>query len=53
MAEDNKTMYLYERWASKEVHQEYLKFRTEGGFMEFLGPRLEGEFKFDYCNDVD
>ena len=52
-AQDKKTVYLYERLASKEVHQEYLKFRTEGGLMGFLGPRLEGEYQFDYCNDVD
>jgi quinol monooxygenase YgiN len=53
LAEDNKTIYLYEKWASKEVHQGYLNMRVEGGLMDFLGPRLEGEFKFNYFNDAD
>lgn len=53
LAEDNKTVYLYEKWASKEEHQAYLNMRVEGGFMDFLGPRLEGEFKATYFNDVD
>ena len=53
LAEDNKTVYLYEKWASKEVHKSYLDMRVEGGLMDFLGPRLEGEFKFNYFNDVD
>jgi quinol monooxygenase YgiN len=53
LAEDNKTIYLYEKWASKEEHRGYLNMRVEGGLMDFLGPRLEGEFKFHYFNDVD
>ena len=32
----------------KEAHQAYLKFRVDGGIMDFMGPRLEGEFKFNY-----
>ena len=53
LAEDNKTVYLYEKWASKEEHQAYLNMRVEGGLMDFLGPRLEGEFKATYFNAVD
>jgi heme-degrading monooxygenase HmoA len=30
--EDNKTIYLYEQWDSKEDHQTYLNFRIENGF---------------------
>ena len=53
LAEDNKTVYLYEKWASKEEHQAYLNMRVEGGLMDVLRPRLEGEFKATYFNDVD
>ena len=52
LAEDKKTIYLYEKWASKEAHQAYLKFRVDGGLMDFMGPRLEGEFKFNYFADL-
>ena len=48
LAEDNKTIYLYEKWVSKEEHQGYLNMRVEGGLMDFLGPRLEAEFRFHY-----
>ena len=51
LAEDQKTIYLYEKWASKEEHQAYLKFRIEGGLMDFMGPRLEGEFKVTYFEE--
>ena len=53
LAEDNKTIYLYEKWASKEEHQGYLNMHVEGGPIDFLGPRSDGEFKFHYFNDVD
>ena len=53
LAEDNKTVYLYEKWASKEEHKNYLNMRVEGGLSDWLGPRLEGEFKINYFNDVD
>ena len=52
LAEDNKTVYLYEKWASKEEHQAYLNMRVEGGLMDFLGPLLESEFKVTYFNEV-
>ena len=52
LAEDKKTVYLYERWSSKEAHQAYLKFCVDGGLMDFLGPRLEGEFKFNYFDEI-
>ncbi|MAV47623.1 MAG: hypothetical protein CBC49_007050 [Alphaproteobacteria bacterium TMED89] len=53
LAEDNKTILLYELWSSKEKHQAYLKFRTDGGLMDFLGPRLEGEFTVTYLAGAD
>lgn len=53
LAEDNKTIYLHEKWASKEDHQAYLDFRVKGGMMDFLGPRLEGEFKVTYFSAID
>ena len=53
LAEDNKTIYLYEKWASKEDHQAYFKFRSDAGLMDFLGPRLEGDPKITYFEDVD
>ena len=52
LAEDKKTIYLYEGWSSKETHQAYLKFRVDGGLMDFLGARLEGEFKFNYFEEI-
>ena len=51
--EDNKTIYLHEKWASKKDHQAYLDFRVKGGMMDFLGPRLEGEFKVTYFSAID
>ena len=53
LGEDQKTVYLYEKWASKEHHQAYLKFRVETGLMEFLGPHLEGEFTVSYFHNAD
>jgi hypothetical protein len=53
LAEDNKTIYLHEKWATKEDHQAYLDFRVKGGMMDFLGPRLEGEFKVTYFSAID
>tara|TARA_Y100000739_G_C20556216_1_gene440689 strand:- start:534 stop:827 length:294 start_codon:yes stop_codon:yes gene_type:complete len=53
LAEDNKTIYLHEKWASKEDHQAYLDFRVKGGMMDFLEPRLEGEFKVTYFSAID
>ena len=45
LAEDKKTVYLYENWDSKEDHQTYLDCRVKDGLMDFLKPRLEGDFK--------
>ena len=53
LAEDKKTIYLYEKWASKEAHQAYLNFRVDGGLMDFLGQRLEGENKITYFEDLE
>lgn len=53
LAEDNKTVYLHQKWTSKEAHQAYLAKRVEGGLMDFLGPRLENEFKVTYFQSAD
>ena len=51
LAEDKKTIYLYEKWDSKEDHQAYLNFRVENGLMDFLNPRLDGDFKVTYFSE--
>jgi len=51
LAEDKKTIYLYEKWDSKEDHQSYLNFRVENGLMDFLNPRLAGDFKVTYFSE--
>ena len=52
LAEDNKTIILTQKWDSKEDHQAYLKARVDGGLMDFLGPRLDGEFTVTYLSEV-
>ena len=51
LAEDKKTVYLYEKWDSKEDHQAYLDFRVKDGLMDFLKPRLDGDFKVTYFSE--
>ena len=51
LAEDKKTIYLYEKWDSKEDHQAYLDFRVKDGLMNFLGPLLDGDFKVTYFSE--
>ena len=51
LAEDKKTIYLYEKWDSKEDHQSYLNFWVENGLMDFLNPRLDGDFKVTYFSE--
>ena len=51
LAEDKKTIYLYEKWNSKEDHQAYLDFRVKDGLMDFLNPRLDGDFKVTYFSE--
>tara|TARA_B110000003_G_scaffold236909_1_gene241794 strand:+ start:323 stop:616 length:294 start_codon:yes stop_codon:yes gene_type:complete len=50
--EDNKTVWLYEQWDSKEDHQAYLNFRMDNGFGEFMGEILEDEFSLTYLSDT-
>ena len=50
--EDNKTIYLYEQWDSKEEHQAYLNFRMENGFESFMGEILEGELSISYLSNI-
>ena len=50
--EDNKTIYLYEQWDSKEDHQTYLNFRIENGFEDFMGEILEGELSISYLSNI-
>ena len=51
ISEDGDTLYLYERWDSKEDHQAYLDFRVKDGLMEFLKPRLDGDIKVTYFSE--
>jgi hypothetical protein len=53
IAEDNRTIYLAERWATKEVHQAYTQVRAKGSLMEFIIPRLISDFKVTYFNELD
>ena len=50
--EDNKTMWLYEQWETKEDHQAYLNWRMETGFGDFMGEILEGEFSLSYLSNI-
>ena len=52
LAEDNKTIILTQKWDSKDDHQAYLKARVDGGLMDWLNPRLDGEFKVTYLSEV-
>ena len=52
LAEDNKTVVLTQKWDSKEDHQAYLQARVAGGLMDWLNPRLEGDFKVTYLSLV-
>ena len=50
--EDNKTIYLYEQWETKEDHQAYLHFRIADGFEDFMGEILEGELSISYLSNI-
>ena len=50
--EDNKTIWLYEQWETKEDHQAYLNWRMETGFADFMGEILEGEFSLSYLSNI-
>ena len=50
--EDNKTIYLYEQWETKEDHQAYLNWRMETGFGDFMEEILEGEFSLSYLSNI-
>ena len=49
--EENKAIWLYEQWETKENHQAYLKFRIENGFEDFMEEILEGEFSLSYLSN--
>ena len=46
----SNTMVLAETWTTKEKHQEYLKWRTETGMMDLIGPMLSGEVSVRYAD---
>ena len=52
VGENNKTMWLYEQWETKEDHQAYLKFRIENGFEDFMKEILEAEFSISYLTNA-
>ena len=49
--EDNKTIYLYEQWDTKEEHQAYFKFRVDNGLGDFMEEILEGELSLSYLSN--
>ena len=51
VGEDNKTIWLYEQWDSKEEHQAYLGFRMDNGLGDFMEEILEGEFSLSYFSN--
>ena len=53
LSEDGKTVWLYEKWASKEDHQAYLGWRMENGMGDFMEEVLTGEFTLHYLDRVD
>jgi hypothetical protein len=50
--EDNKTIWLYEQWETKEDHQAYVNWRMETGFGDFMEEILEGEFSLSYLSNI-
>ena len=50
--EDNKTIWLYEQWETKEDQQAYLNFRMENGFEDFMKEILEDEFSLSYLTNA-
>ena len=52
VGEDNKTLWLYEQWETKEDHQAYLGFRMENGFEDFMKEILEAEFSLSYLTNA-
>ena len=50
ISEDGDTLYLYERWDSKEDHQAYLQYRGETGLLDVLGPILSEPLGLTYSN---
>ena len=46
-------VYFWERWDSRPDFEAYLNWRMETGFMEALGPFLQGEPVFSYFDDVE
>ena len=53
ISENGDTLYLYERWDSKEDHQAYLKYRGDTGLLEVLGPILAEPLDLTYSNFED
>ncbi len=46
-------IFLWERWDTRPDYEAYLNWRMETGFMEALGPFLEGDPVFSYFEDVE
>ena len=53
ISEDGSTLYLYERWDSKADHQDYLKYRTDTGLLDVLGPMLAEPLDLTYSDYVE
>jgi quinol monooxygenase YgiN len=50
---DTNTLVFVEKWATRENHEAYLKWRTETGMMDAVGPMLAGEMRVRYFDLVD
>ena len=53
ISEDGGTVYIYERWDSKEDNQAYLKFRTDNGLLDALEPMLAEPMGLTYSDYVE
>ena len=51
--EDGDTLYLYERWDTKADHQDYLKYLTDTGLLDVLGPMLAKPLDLTYSDYVE
>ena len=50
ISEDGDTLFLYERWDSKESHQAYLQYRGETGLLDALAPILAAPLDLTYTD---
>jgi len=39
-ADDEETIVIWERWATHQDHEDYMKMRTESGYFDKVGPKF-------------